>query len=129
MGMYTEILVKADVSRNLPPLVHEVLDYLFNSTCWQWPDKELPAHEFFKCPRWQMIGSCSSYYHIPWTDSKYSEGRIFSRSDLKNYNDEIEKFFNWIEPYLNEPKGKCIGYSWYEEDMQPDWYYKKTGDY
>ncbi len=124
MGRYTEILIKADLKRDTPDDVKEILHYLFNRTRMQWGDDLLPDHEFFKCHRWEFIGSCSSFYHVPWATSRYDENTIFSRSDLKNYGGEIAKFFNWIQPYIEATKGQCIGYSWYEEDMQPELYYK-----
>ncbi len=116
MGMYTEILIKACVKNDIPDQVENVLQYLFNN-------KEkpiiLPNHSFFLCPRWSCIGRGCSYYHIPWITSRYSDGYIFSRSDLKNYDNEIENFFDWIKPFLSGPKGLCIGYWWYEEDQKP----------
>lgn len=125
MGMYTEILIKADVDENAPQEIRWVLEYLFNNV--RLPlDFEMPEHEFFsEDHRWRAIGTCNSYYHIPWTNSRYMENRIFSRSDLKNYNNEVELFFDWIDPYLDESSGQCIGYKWYEEDTEPTLVYKQ----
>ncbi|NGY04740.1 hypothetical protein [Solimonas terrae] len=117
MGMYTELVLKADVKRDLPREVEAVLQHLFNGE--ECP-KELPQHRFFECERWEHIGSMSSYYHIPWAVSRYHDGRIFSRSDLKNYDGEIAAFVSWLMPYLDEPDGKCIGWSWYEEGDTPE---------
>jgi len=116
MGMHTELVIKADTKTDLPPIVDSVLQHLFNGA--NEPDA-LPDHAFFSCYRWSMVGRCSSYYHVPWADSKYSEGYIFSRSDLKNYDDEIELFIDWIKPYLDQMQGDCIGWSWYEESETP----------
>jgi hypothetical protein len=116
MGMYTELIIKADVKNNLPDDVEQVLQYLFNGG--DEPDS-LPDHLFFRCERWPMVGQCSSYYHTPWATSKYSEGYLFSRSDLKNYGDEISLFIDWIKPYLDVYEGQCIGWRWYEEDDVP----------
>lgn len=120
MGMYTELVIKADVKPNIPTIVESVLHYLFNNG-----DKPeiYPEHKFFTCDRWDMIGSCSSHYHIPWATSKYHNGYLFSRSDIKNYAEEIELFIDWIKPYLDEEEGKCIGWSWYEEDNEPELLY------
>jgi hypothetical protein len=38
---------------------------------------------------------------------------------LKNYNNEIDKFIDWLKPYLKNEKGTIIGWKWYEEDMSP----------
>ena len=46
------------------------------------------------------------------------------RSDFKNYNGEIGKFFDWITPYIEKGGDKTfIGYSLYEEDDEPKLYY------
>ena len=124
MGMYTEIVFKATVRKDIDKKAMQILEHLFNSG--PRPDKlELPEHAFFETWRWQSIGSCSSFYHHPrsvsdWYDVEYSDSiYIFSRSDLKNYDSEIDKFFDWIMPYIDEPGGQCIGWRWYEEDEQP----------
>jgi hypothetical protein len=123
MGTYTEILIKTSVTKILPADVEAVLQYLFNDG--DAPGK-LPAHPFFECGRWRMIGRCSSYYHIPWSTSRYAEERLFSRSDLKNYDGEVNKFFDWLMPYIDEPEGKCVGYSWHEEADAPALIRKKA---
>lgn len=123
MGMYTEIVIKACMKENLPEEVSKVLDYMFRGG--EKPDIYLPSHSFFKCPRWDFIGKGSSYYHVPASITFYDEGYLFSRSDLKNYDDEINLFFDWINPYLEGLSGQCIGYLWYEEDTEPTLIYKR----
>lgn len=116
MGMYTELILKTEVKPDIPDEAEQVLQLLFNDGPGP---TTLPDHPFFKSERWQMIGACSSYYHIPWSTSRYAEGYIFSRSDLKNYDSEISKFLDWVRPYLDTLPGDCIGWSWYEEDLKP----------
>ena len=118
MGMYTEFVLKCEVKDNLPDNVLSVLNFLFN---WEDEPNELmiPKHPFFKCQRWRMIGHCSSYYHVPFVSSRFADGYIFSRSDHKNYDGEIDKFLDWIRPYIAEFPGHCIGWSWYEEEDVP----------
>lgn len=119
MGMYTELVFKADIKSDLPADVRTILHAMFSPRDVAKVDVELPDHPFFKCPRWQMIGACSSYYHIPWATSRFEDDYIFSRSDLKNYDDEINKFIDWVKPYIAAPPGHCIGWSWYEESNVP----------
>lgn len=132
MGMYTEVVVKISLKEETPKEVDSVLEYLFGDG--EEP-KQLPDHMFFTLPRWYGIGQCSSYYHHPEVVSsivydKFTKGRkdridqVFSRSDLKDYNGEIDNFFDWIRPYIEGKEGQCIGYSWYEEDSQPTLIYK-----
>jgi len=121
MGMYTELVFKAEVKKGIPPDVEAVLQYLFN-------DGAEPAgldDPFFRCERWMVIGHCSSYYHVPWNTSKYAEHYIFSRSDLKNYDGEIALFLDWVRPYLDEWPEKCIGWIWYEEEDEPTLIYAR----
>ena len=122
MGMYTELVIKCTIKENLPKEVEDTLQYLFSDgECPEF----LPTHPFFLTSRWVAIGKCSSYYHIPKSYSYYKEGYLFSRSDLKNYSGEIELFFDWLDPYIAELTGKCVGWKWYEEYDVPELVYKK----
>jgi len=127
MGMYTELIIKCSIKEDVPDFVIDILDKMFNDHGAEIFD--LPDHEFFKCERWDWIGSSSSYYHTPFALSKFQHDEIssdlFSRSDLKNYDCEIEKFINWIMPYIDEEPGHCIGWEWYEEDEKPTLLFKE----
>lgn len=122
MGMYTELVLKCEVRGDAPDLVKQAVRHLFNN---EDAPAELPDHEFFSCHRWEWIGSGSSAYHHPEAVKSlvkydWSEDiNIFSRSDLKDYDDEISKFIDWIAPYLSAPGETCIGWKWYEEDEKP----------
>jgi hypothetical protein len=122
MGMYTELVLKCRTKEDTPKEVKEVLDFLFNG---EKIPETLPNHPFFSLPRWRAIGSCSSYYHHPQSvnhiskNSNWKEWYIFSRSDLKNYDGEIEAFIDWLTPYLEAYNKTCIGWKWYEEDSEP----------
>lgn len=117
MGMYTEILVKADVNiDSLSEEEKEVLKFLFAGGK---EPSSLPNHHFFTLSRWHNIGRSCSFYHHPACLNSIDDSYIFSRSDLKNYDGEIEAFFDWFAPLTTAGKGKCIGYSWYEEDDEP----------
>jgi len=124
MGMYTEIYVRCHFKKDLPEEVLLILNDLFNDENLV-VENLLPDHPFFKCERWGLIGSWSSYYHIPfslsklWKDEIDSSYYLISRSDLKNYDNEIEKFFDWIMPYIDADDGDFIGYKLYEEDREP----------
>lgn len=131
MGMYTELVLKCTIKENAPQNVKDVIRHLFAGE-----DKPelLPDHEFFNLPRWKMIGSCASHYHHPeavnsapiydYTDTIH----IFSRSDLKNYNGEIDSFVNWITPYIYGFGDTCIGWQWYEEEEKPTLIIIKAGE-
>lgn len=132
MGMYTELVLKCQIQDNLPDDVRAVLKFLFKE------GKEpavLPDHEFFKCHRWSGIGHGSSFYHHPkamsdyWTGHDNDDNRggyLFSRSDLKNYDNEIANFIDWFMPYIDEVDGQCIGWEWYEEETEPALLFKTS---
>lgn len=132
MGMYTELVLKCQIKDDAPSEVKEVLKHLFKES-GKADVLQLPDHKFFKCPRWDLIGQCSSFYHHPkalsdyWTGHGNDDNRggyLFSRSDLKNYDREIENFLDWLMPYIDEYEGQCIGWQWYEEDDEPTLLYK-----
>lgn len=124
MGMYTELVLKVNLSEGCPV---DILEYMFGEG--EMP-KSLPSHKFFSCPRWDFIGKCSSHYHHPESVNSfpiydYTKSRsLFSRSDLKNYDDEIELFIDWLQPYIEGERGTCIGWSWYEERISPTLIFK-----
>lgn len=134
MGMYTEIVVKINFTRKqIGDNNFNILDYMFNPNTklmtenWNPIDSiEIPDHEFFKCHRWVSVGNMNSYYHHPdrvnsWykTNGKDDDIYLFARNDLKNYDGEIEKFFNWLNTLDFMYEGEFIGYSIYEEENTP----------
>jgi len=140
MGMYTEIVVKITINKTkIGEQAFSILEALFNpNTDVVIKDiTNLPSHEFFNCDRWVQIGNSHSFYHHPnavadWYYpsyeilNDYTDIHIFNRSDLKNYDNEIEKFFDWINTLNIGYDGDFIGYSLYEEDDTPTIYNRKS---
>ena len=117
MGMYTEILIRVNLDKRLlTEDVNPVIDYLFGEGL---EPEQLPDHDFFKCRRWRHLAG-----GVVWD----AVGKLISIREFKNYNGEAKKFFNWIGPYLDNYKGECIGYTWFELDAQPNLYYQVHGD-
>jgi hypothetical protein len=123
MGMYTELVLKCRVRDTTPDGIKEVLRHMFGNNV---EPETLPEHPFFKSPRWSLLGKCSSYYHHPEalsgifeSSNDWGDMYIFSRSDLKNYDNEIALFVDWITPYVDGYGKACIGWEWYEEDEAP----------
>lgn len=120
MGMYTELFISTrikDVSE-----VVEGLRLMLGETQWTGP---LPKHPLFSTPRWRSMLVCSSYYFVPRSIHKLEHDTIggywvlISRSDFKNYDNEINLFIDWIRPYLDVSIGEMIGYHRYEECDEP----------
>lgn len=126
MGYYTHLYVNIDVSGDIPEDVKYALYAIFDTETRierynnnpyvkltegykeveKLVDPKLPDHPLFKTSRWDSIASCSSYYHGGTPVSKIvydeisKEYKITSSANFKNYEDEIDKFFDWISPYI-----------------------------
>lgn len=121
MGMYTELVLNCKIKKDTPQNVIDILLGMFEDGHDE-PDI-LPEHEFFSCKRWASVGSCSGFYFVPFKLSSMQKlidnYYISTRSDLKNYDGEIEKFIDWLMPYIDGYEGKFLGYIRYEEDDAP----------
>jgi len=138
MGMYTELNIEVAIKVDKATLA--LLENMVGES-----DNEvtLPKHPLFKSDagRWEYMLRCDSFYfdHIadssltnktPWykeDEETNTYKRILNvRCDLKDYDDEIKHFLEWIYPFT-ETKG-FIGYSRYEEDENPTLiYFTDTG--
>jgi len=125
MGYYTELYLDCEIDSSLlNDAEKEIVEYLFNTVCFDNDTPtNLPNHYFFKCSRWSMVGRGGSAYFddtIPRTLTKNNNiWSIVSRSDFKNYDDEIELFLDWFTPCIIKKDDKCIGHQQGEEDEEP----------
>ena len=119
MGMYTELYVCTQIKNDPVPV--EIIKYMLGDNN---VDLHLPDHALFKTPRWESMLFCNSHSFVPRSmhlfefDTISDNWCFISRSDFKNYDDEIKLFFDWLRPYLAEPYG-MIGYYRYEQDENP----------
>lgn len=130
--MYTELILGAELHRDTPKQVIDVLKYLTDFELGKTEPKDLPEHEFFKCERWRFLFKMGSFYFGVhngstklWFDEVCDSWHISTRSNLKNYDGEIEKFLDWIKPYLSDGSGDRSFYAivTYEEAEEPTIYY------
>lgn len=117
MGMYTELVLNVELKKDTPPEVISILEFLANRETAI--PVTTPKHEFFECDRWLMVASCSSYHFTPFSLANFQDNYLSTRFDLKNYDSEIEKFVDWLTPYLDAFDGDFLGYKRYEEDDMP----------
>ena len=117
MGTYTEIYVKAVLKEDVDDNVINILKYMLGIDNIELEDLTLPSHRLFATSRWHYMLQSSSYYHIPYTVKLFEYDEISEnyylvvRSDFKNYQGEIGKFFDWITPYIEKDSDKTfIGY-------------------
>lgn len=121
MGMYTEIYVNVDLKRDTPEDTIRVL----KAMCGMLPNQECAEVLVDYPDRWGDLFYSGSYYtpntycHSLTFDDISNKWSLLGKGDIKNYGGEIKEFFEWIIPYVDGYPGEFIGYSRYEEELQP----------
>lgn len=131
MGMYTQLHYGAQLKKDVPDEVVELLRYMVGER-----DETplLPDHPLFRTDRWRYMLRCDSYYfdykttHLLRHDDIAGQFYFNVTTNLKNYDDEIAKFVNWIAPYIDKMPGDFLGYYRYEEDETPTLLHHTHGD-
>jgi hypothetical protein len=130
MGMYTELHYNVELLKATPAPIIAVLKYMLNHDN---PKPPLPDHPLFKTERWSVMLRMDSYYFAADTHSTLrldENGDCYYlciRCNVKNYGNEIEKFVDWIAPYVEANEGDFLGFSRYEETEDPTLIRKITG--
>lgn len=126
MGMYTELIFGAELKKDTPNEVIEALKYMMGEV--EEKPRKFPLPEG-RCGR--LFQGGSYYFAINnsvkkmWLDDIDKRWHISTRSNIKNYENEIETFLEWIKPYLDGGSGKKDFYAivTYEEAEEPTIYY------
>jgi hypothetical protein len=117
MGNYTEFIFKAKLRQDTPDNVIEVLkrvlidrDLGHNKTLFTTKDVSTPDidHPFFKCNNWYGLFLCTNWGDIQG-GRMYRHGfywKLDIHTEFRNYDSEIEKFVNWITPFVVGRKKK-----------------------
>lgn len=132
MGMYTEMHFNVELNEDVPLSVIRVLSYMIDNEEFDFPD--FPDHPLFETPRWKSMFQTDSYYFSSDTRSTLRFDNISKswflclRFNLKNYGSEIEKFIDWIMPYVYACEGDFLGFYRYEEDNIPTLIYYPEGE-
>lgn len=124
MGMYTHLILNANLKEDTPKEVIDTLLYLSYQTeaC---PIDE--AHALYGIERIRMVmcgDSCSfdgdTHYSFHF-DETAEEWAITINSSIKNYDEEYQKFLEYIQPYITDcwQDKKFLGFIRYEEDENP----------
>lgn len=125
MGMYTEFVCAFSLNKDTPEQVTNLLLHMSGKLV-QLP--KLPEHELFRTERWEFMLFSDSYYFEGETHTsvRYDDvlGRysVTIRCNLKNYDQEIEKFLDWIAPHISSTG--FLGYMRHEASKHPDLIYK-----
>jgi hypothetical protein len=122
MGMYTALHIAFEIE---DVEATSILHYMIG----QGPrPHSLPDHPLFQTPRWQFMLTCDSYYFdydssanmISYPSEETAHRHLVSvTSNFKNYDDEIDKFLDWVSPYIVTKDREWVGYMMNEEDERP----------
>jgi len=124
MGMYTEVNIGVKLRKDTPKMTLDILSYMVDnkrpfSNC---------EHPLFLTPRWENMLHGDSYYFdtipsVRWEYDKIAEAWFLSAvSNIKNYDNEWEKFLDFLGPYI-ETEG-YLGTYRYEEYEDPTLLYR-----
>lgn len=133
MGMYTEFVLGVNLKRDTPDEIIDILRYMTEGE-FEDPEPEASDHLLFKTERWRYMLQCDSAYFGGLSISKLQrpehatdDWHLSIRSNLKNYDNEIELFLNWISPYV--VTNGFIGYMRHEEWIDPYLIYRGLYDF
>lgn len=121
MGMYTEFHFNTELKTDTTPEVLDVLRFMVGDVEEEPPTPDAPL---FSTDRWRHMLRMDSYYFSADTHSTLRHDHqggwyLCIRCNLKNYCGEIEKFVEWIRPYLDKLPGEFLGFYRYEESETP----------
>lgn len=101
MGNRTELIFGASLKKETPNHVIDTLKYLMYEV------DEKPSEFPFTKGNYRMVLRSSSYSFgvnetvgEMWLSSTWKQWHISTRSNMKNYQKEIETFLEWIKPYI-----------------------------
>lgn len=130
MGTYSTMILNINLIKDTPDEFIGIINFL----CSGFEDKFIKPfelelelfkdHQFFKCSRWRDVGSVIEYHYrfgkwglsgkssklVKNEDGSYNFKSI---SVIKNYNEELENFLDFIYPYTNYDKNV---YGWFMSD-------------
>jgi hypothetical protein len=108
MGMYTDYALKFSIKKESEDfdLIMSVMEHMMGSR------KVLtrtPDHPLFKTVRWDIMANSGRSFKKK--DEHFGNVDFMLIGEFKNYEAEIDKFIDWITPYLYD---NLTGYSHYE---------------
>ena len=128
MGMYTELHYNAALREDTPEKVISILKYMTGEEAGHYGE---PEHELFNCARWEVMLQCDSFYFDAITKSSVTFNTTSEHyylnivCNLKDYNNEILEFIDWVDQYTDKVVDDFLGFYRYEEDEVPTLIYKR----
>lgn len=128
MGMYTELIFGAEFKKDTPKELIDTLRYMVGDLTDK-PDRYLWSEN-----RNPINWGGSYYFAISktvskmWYDEISESWTLSSRTNLKNYNGEIESFLELVKPWIQSGSGTRDMYAItiYEESAEPTIYYLES---
>ena len=125
--MYTELIFGASLKEDTPKKVIGILKYMVGDYTEEPKDYPFPEDSRHS---W-MLRSGSYYFGVNQGSSslRYDEIKkswvLNTRSNIKNYENEIESFLVWIKPWISQGSGCRDMYAIviYEEQEEPELFY------
>lgn len=127
MSMYTEFHFNVELKQEGQPwIVRKTLEFMLADLSGKADLNFIPPeHPLFETPGWRYMLIRDSYYFdadtystLRW-DGISKSYYLCIRCNLKNYGQEIQKFIDWIMPYIDAPDGEFLGFYRYEESQDP----------
>lgn len=141
MGSYTAIHFDGKLKRDIPDHVMETLIYMLDARATlETPISEVPfprnkdgtSSPLSQCARWNCLFTMSSAYFREKTNSYMQqvgeEKYLHVVANLKNYNEEIEKFMKWILPFIEAKPGDWIGFELTDDGWDKKYIIDKEGE-
>lgn len=125
MGTYTELHLNVRFSRHTPEQVIHTLSWMLSEGPMP---LAMPDHPLFETDRFAgMLRSGSAYFGNATPSAMHKEldtgEHVLSvHTSFKNYNDEIDKFIDWISPWVDDD---FLGYFRQEGIREPTLVYIK----
>ncbi len=124
MGSYTRFQFKAKLLPSTPLIIDEVInrfdriaDFLEYEVIMSQNNKanlvsKTNTHPFWNTSRWDMLFHSSNWdSSIKPSTFNVKDRILFIDSEFKDYDNEIEKFIDYITPYIQKRRNKLyVGY-------------------
>lgn len=132
MGMFTEFIFGCSLKKDTPQVCIDALDHVINGDDDDVVSEEI--QEFIKeYSLYSLCRSASYYFGVSrakssmWHDHISEEWVVSIRSNMKNYDGEIERFIKYITPFVQSGSGplNIFAYVQYETTEFPTMYSKR----
>lgn len=133
MGMYTQLYFNATLSKETPKEIIDTIQRMLDPNQSDIQPENLPKGDrvswMFRSGGSAYFGGISGLSSFKY-DSLFKKWSLFGVFDIKDYDNEIESFLEWIKPHIEHGAGRRQMYAMmmYEEQSEPTIYYLHSED-